>query len=62
MSRLIGMVSLAVIVYYGLRAVGLEIVEPLLAKADVIGATGSVTGLVAFGIMGLLLVAVCFKS
>ena len=62
MSRLIGMMSLATIVYYGLRAVGLEIIEPLLAKADAVGAAGSVTGLVAFGVMGLLLIVVCFKS
>lgn len=62
MSRLIGMTSLAVIVYYGLKAIGLEIIEPLLEKADMIGAVGSVTGLVAFGVMGLLLIAICFKS
>jgi len=62
MSRLIGMMSLAVIVYYTLRAVGLEIIEPLLAKAEMVGAVGSVTGLLAFAVMGLLLIAVCFKS
>lgn len=62
MTKLIAMVSMAVIVYYGLQWVGQEVIQPLLTEAGIAGMTGSVTGIAAFGIMGLLMTVVCFKS
>lgn len=62
MTRLIAMVAMAIVVYIGLQWVGQEIIQPLLTEAGMAGLTGSVTGIIAFGVMGLLATVVCFKS
>lgn len=62
MSKLIGFVAMAVIVYVVLSYVGQEIIQPLLAEVGMAGLTGSATGVMAFAIMGLLATVVCFKS
>ena len=62
MSRLIAMVAMAVVVSIGLQWVGQEVIQHLLAEAGASVLTGSVTGIAAFAIMGLLATVVCFKS
>lgn len=62
MTRLIGMASMAVITYYGLQWLGENVICEILAEMNMAGLTGSVTGVIAFVVMGLLMTVVCFKS
>lgn len=62
MSRLVAMVSMAVVVYYGLQWLGENVIFEILAEMGMVGLTGSVTGVIAFAVMGLLATVVCFKS
>lgn len=62
MSKLISLLAMSTIVWVGLNWLAENVIHELLVSVELAGATASVTGLVAFGIMGLLLIVVCFKS
>jgi len=62
MSRLIAMVAMAVVVYVGLQWLADNVIYEILASTGMAGYTGSITGVIAFAIMALLMSVVCFKS
>ena len=62
MSRLIAMVAMAVVVYITLQWLGENVISEILATVNLAGQTGSVTGIVAFAVMGLMATVLCFKS
>ena len=62
MSRLIAMVSMAAVVFISLQWLGENVIMGLLAEVGLAGQTGSVTGVIAFAVMGLMATVLCFKS